>query len=77
MSRNLKTMHPMLMVTEVVTASVVIYHNASSDRRPINGSLSEAIRLAIIESLPRGDGVGPVQVVFHGQYEPEHHASAA
>lgn len=62
---SIKTTHPILMVSEVVSFSVVIYHNA--DRPKLD---AELLRQSLISQLPAGAGVGPVVVTMHGQYEP-------
>lgn len=68
---SIKTTHPILMVSEVVSFSVVIYHNA--DRPKLD---AELLRQSLISQLPAGAGVGPVVVTMHGQYEPEREQAA-
>lgn len=55
---ELKTMHPLLMVPEVV-----IYH---AGERPV--LTAGELRSSIAQQLPPGTGVGPVMVVNHGQF---------
>ena len=61
---ELKERHPGLMVPEVFTFGVVIYHNGGRMDVP-----TEAIRDAIIKALPPGTGVGQVTATNHGVYE--------
>lgn len=64
---QLKTTHPLLMVTEVVSFSVVLYWTGRCGKeKPI--IRNEALRDAIIAMLPPGTGVGDVSQVTHGQY---------
>lgn len=73
MSSTLKTNHPLLMVTEVVSFSVVLYWTGTkgADKPIIN---SEVLRNKLIEMLPPGTGVGDVSQVSHGQFKETHAA---
>ena len=65
MSEPLKERHPQLMVPHVFTCGVVIYTNGN------HGHLhfpAEAVRAAIVDSLPPGTGVGQVTATGHGVY---------
>lgn len=66
---QLQTQHPLLMVTEVISLSVVLYWPGGNPKveRPILNS--ERLRAALIEMLPPGTGIGSVTVNMHGQYE--------
>ena len=65
---KLQTQHPLLMVTEVVSLSVVLYwEGRSGNERPV--LRPEQLRAALVGMLPAGTGVGSVTVNMHGQYE--------
>lgn len=66
MSTKLQTSHPLLMVTEVVSFSVVLYWTGTkgAEKPVINNA---ALRNKLIEMLPPGTGVGDVSQVSHGQ----------
>lgn len=63
---ELKERHPTLMIPQVFTFGVVIYHNGAPERPHFP---NEAIRQAIIAALPPGCGVGSVTSSDHGVYE--------
>lgn len=62
---SIKTTHPTLMVSEVVSFSVVIYHTGGRPKLD-----AELLRRSVIRQLPDGTGVGPLVVTMHGQYVP-------
>lgn len=67
---QLKTQHPLLMVPEVISFSVVVYHNG---KRPVFEL--EKLRQALIEQLPNECGVSAMTCTLHGQPEPRDSAA--
>lgn len=68
---KLTTQHPMLMVPNIVSMSVVVYTNGG--RLHID---PEAVRKALIDSLPAGTGVSSVSCMQHGVYEGQQGATS-
>lgn len=71
---NLKTQHPLLLVTEVVTFGVIVYSSNGNAAQAAGHALAKGLRGFIVSSLPAGTGVSEVTVVNHGQYEPRDRA---
>lgn len=61
---QLQTQHPLLMVTEVLSFSVIVYHNGSTPTFSV-----EQIRQALIQQLPTDCGVSSMTCTLHGQYD--------
>lgn len=62
---QLKTQHPLLMVPEVISFSVVVYHNGKKPTFDL-----ELIRGALIRQLPDDCGISAMTCTLHGQPEP-------
>lgn len=61
MSKQLQSLHPILMVPHVYTFSVVLYTNGSAPTFP-----ADTIRHALCEALPMGTGISEVTCTYHG-----------
>ena len=72
-TNQIKTSHPLLMVTEVVSFSVVLYWTGTNGAQKPTIS-NESLRQALIGMLPPGTRVGDVSQVRHGQYQEDHYA---
>lgn len=63
---KLETQHPLLMVPEVITFSVVVYTNGNNALLGVD--LGKVVEGALTQVLPRGTGVGSVSTCRHGVY---------